>query len=546
MIPASADIEHGQGVLVVGAGPVGLVAACELARHGAGVRLIDLLDEPNRESRAVVVHPRTQEALAAMGVLAEFEAVACPQTALEIFVGQPAKERVRIGTDVASRYQQILNLPQSETERLLTRHAATLGISIERGIRLTALDQTDGGVDVTLTSADRTEHLRAGWVVGADGGHSTVRSAVGAALHGVFKGETFVFADVSAETDLSPDTTRMFAHPDGLSGTFPMTGGRTRFLFQVGKPEPGAVPTLEQVQDLVDQRMGGRWKLTKSFWLTYFEVHHGQIPQYRSGRILLAGDAAHIHSPAGGQGMNTGIQDAVNLSWKLALVSTGRAHAALLDSYQAERHPVGAAVIRQTNIMTKVMASTGAAAQLRNIGLFLLGHSTALGDAIMSDLAEVTINYRTSPIVEDHGRQRSAAVHPGDHLSEVAGLTHPDGTPAFLGDLLQHPGHAILLRGQDRATADALSANLSDLGTVTPVIADAGGAVRGSIVDAAGEFGKRYGISDNGMVVIRPDGYIGMIARPADNDAVTAYRATLSLTTGSKASHPWTPPPSAS
>jgi hypothetical protein len=164
----------------------------------------------------------------------------------------------------------------------------------------------------------------------------------------------------------------------------------------------------------------------------------------------------------------------------------------------------------------------------------------------MSDLAEVTINYRTSPIIKDHRRQRAAAVHPGDHLSEVAGLTHPDGTPAFLGDLLQHPGHVILLRGQDRATADALSRHLADLGTVTPVVAGTGGAVRGSIVDAAGELGKRYGTADNGMVIIRPDGYIGTIAHPADNDAITAYRATLSLTTGSKASHPWTPPPSAS
>jgi 2-polyprenyl-6-methoxyphenol hydroxylase-like FAD-dependent oxidoreductase len=532
MNPSEADSGHGRDVLVVGAGPVGLVAACELARHGAQVRLIDLLDEPNRESRAVVVHPRSQEALAAMGVLAEFEAVACPQTALEIFAGQSAKERVWIGTGVASRYQRILNLPQSETERLLTRHAASLGIFIERGVRLTGLDQAGDGVDVTLTTADGTGHLRAGWVVGADGGHSTVRSTVGAALHGVFKGETFVFADVSAETDLSTDTTRMFAHPDGLAGTFPMNGGRTRFLFQVARPEPGAVPTLGQVQNLVDQRMGGRWKLTRSYWLTYFEVHHGQIPQYRSGRVLLAGDAAHIHSPAGGQGMNTGIQDAVNLAWKLALVSIGRARADLLDSYQAERHPVGAAVIRQTNIMTKVMASTGAAAQLRNIGLFLLGHSTALGDAIMSDLAEVTINYRTSPIIKDHGRQRSAAVHPGDHLSEVAGLTHPDGTPAFLGDLLQHPGHAVLLDGQDRTAADELSGHLADLGTVTPVVAGTGGAARGTIMDAAGEFGRRYGTGGNGMVVVRPDGYVGMIAHPADHDAITAYRAALSLSTG--------------
>jgi hypothetical protein len=341
-----------------------------------------------------------------------------------------------------------------------------------------------------------------------------------------------VLADVSAETDLSLDTTRMFAHPDGLSATFPMNGGRTRFMFQVAKPEPGTAPTLEQVQNLVDQRMGGQWKLTKSYWLTYFEIHHGQIPQYRSGHVLLGGDAAHIHSPAGGQGMNTGIQAAVNLSWKLALVSTGRAHADLLDSYQAERHPVGAAVIKQTNIMTEVMAGSGAAAaQLRSIGLFLLGHSSALGDAIMSNLAEVTINYQTSPIVQDHGRHRAAAVHPGDHLSEVAGLAHPDGTAAFLGDLLRRPGHVILLCGHDRAAAADLSRRIGDLGTVTPVVSDAASAAPGALVDAAGALGKQYGTGDNGIIVVRPDGYVGMIAHPADNDAFTAYRATISLTT---------------
>ena len=514
-------------VLVVGAGPVGLVAACELVRQGARVRIVDLLDAPEPLSRAVVVHPRTQEALASLGVLPEFEATAQAQTALELFAGKGAREFVRMETEVASRYPRILDLPQSDTEALLTERATALGITIERGVRLTALAQTDDAVEVTLTSARGTEQLRVGWVVGADGGHSTVRSEVGTSLHGVFKGHSFLLADVSADSAQSQDTIRMYAHPDGLAGVFPMNRGRTRFMFAVDEPDdPATAPTMELVQSLVDRRMGGRWTLTAPHWLTYFEVHHGQVPQYRFGRVLLAGDAAHIHSPAGGQGMNTGIQDAANLGWKLALVSTGRADAALLDSYHAERHPIGAQVVKQTTTMTKMMATTGLAAQLRNVGLFVVGHVHPLSEAVVSNLAEVTINYRESPIVQPRRHLHSGSVHPGDHAREVAGLTDADGSAAFIGDLLQRAGHVLLVRGGDPAVADRLRAQLGDLGTVTPVLSEAAGAPAGSLVDPTGAFAKAYGVEDDGFVVVRPDGYIAMIAGPGDTDALADYLST--------------------
>ena len=151
-------------------------------------------------------------------------------------------------------------------------------------------------------------------------------------------------ADVEVETELAPDTGRMFTHPEGLAMLFPLRGARVRLIFLVDDPGPGATaPTLAQIDALARERMAGKVRVTASHWLTYFEIHHAQVPQYRHGRVLLAGDAAHIHPPASGQGMNTGIQDAVNLAWKLALVSTGRADESLLDSYHDERHPVGAA-----------------------------------------------------------------------------------------------------------------------------------------------------------------------------------------------------------
>ncbi|PWW23675.1 2-polyprenyl-6-methoxyphenol hydroxylase-like FAD-dependent oxidoreductase [Geodermatophilus normandii] len=445
--PETAD--EARTVLVVGAGPVGLTAACELVRQGARVRLVDALPGPTTQSRAVVIHPRTQEHLAAMGVLDRIAAEGLAVTALEVRSGREATLRLRETTaHVDSRHPRILDLAQPETEAVLTGLATDLGIRVERGTSFDGLVQDDDGVTVTLTSPAGTTRQRYGWVVGTDGGHSRVRAAVGARLEGVFRGQHFLFADVAADSALSADTIRMFLHPDGLGGAFPMPGGRTRLLFLVDTPEPGAQPSLEQTQRLVDERMGGRWRIGDPRWLTYFEVHHGQVPQYRSGRVLLAGDAAHVHSPAAGQGMNTGIQDAVNLAWKLALVSTGRAAPALLDTYQAERHPVGAAVVRQTNALTNAMTASGPVAHARDLALTVLGHVPALSGRLVAAMTETTIAYRRSPAVTGlAGGRRQAS--PGDHAPDVPGLTTADGAEAWIGDLLRRPGCLLLTTASD-------------------------------------------------------------------------------------------------
>ncbi|HEV7648485.1 MAG TPA: FAD-dependent monooxygenase [Actinophytocola sp.] len=514
-----------QNVLVAGAGPVGLVAACELVRQGAMVRVIDSLPAPTDQSRAVIVHARTQEHLAAMGVHDRVEARAVAQAAMEVFTGREATPRVRIETSqVESRFPRALDLPQSETEAVLGELATELGVVVERGVRLEGLEQDASGVTVTLTSPSGTARERFGWVVGTDGAHSTVRSAVGTRIEGVFQGQHFLFADVAARTELSTDTIRMFAHPDGIGGVFPLPAGRTRFMFLVDAPEPGAVPTIAQTQQLIDERMGGQWHAGDAHWLTYFEIHHGQVPRYRHDRVLLAGDAAHIHSPAGGQGMNTGIQDAVNLAWKLALVSTGRADPALLDSYHAERHPVGAGVVKQTNLMTSVMTTSGPAAALRDMGLFVLGHVPALGHKLMTGFAETGIAYRHSAIVHGDTGPGSHA-RPGDHAPDVPGLRTADGADVWLGDLLRRPGHLLLTTDPNLAAQDRLRAAIGPLGTVVPVATAVSSP--GGIADPAGVVAHRYGIGERGVALVRPDGYLGYASTDSDDQRLADYLTTV-------------------
>ena len=188
------------------------------------------------------------------------------------------------------------------------------------------------------------------WVIGADGAHSPVRHLLGAKLAGSFVGERFLLGDVDAEHNLDTDAMFTFFSPSGPVLAMPMRDGRARVMAQV-HDAPGTPmnlhPTLEQLQEVLDERVGGI-KLLKAHWLTSFELHHAQVPQYRWGRAFLVGDSAHIHSPAGGQGMNTGMQDAFNLAWKLAAVIDGQAGDGLLDSYQAERYPVAQSMIKFT------------------------------------------------------------------------------------------------------------------------------------------------------------------------------------------------------
>jgi 2-polyprenyl-6-methoxyphenol hydroxylase-like FAD-dependent oxidoreductase len=249
-----------------------------------------------------------------------------------------------------------------------------------------------------------------------------VRRLVGTRLDGSFQGERYLLGDVEADHQLDRSSMYTFLSPDGLLAVFPMRESRMRLIAQLTQAPgglPGSEPTQEELQRIADARAGGI-TITQSHWLTEFEIHHAQVPAYRFGRVFLAGDAAHVHSPAGGQGMNTGMQDAYNLAWKLALATRGKAGDALLDSYHAERHPVGAQVIAQTTRLTSLSAVDGDLRQkLRNELMHAALGIPPLRAAMARQAEEVTVAYRDSPVVTG-GRHGHGALAGGDHAPAVA------------------------------------------------------------------------------------------------------------------------------
>lgn len=370
-------------VLIVGAGPVGLTMAIELARYKVPVRLIDRMQDRAATSRAVALWPRTFELLDRSGSSEEFIVKGNKVTSAIIFAGRNRLASMSLAA-LDCAYPFVLMLPQNETESILERRLEAHGIRCELGTELKAFTQDGDGVTATVGQADRpAETQRFGWLVACDGAHSPVRHSLGLAFEGDTLDTDWALGDfVLSGFPFGVEDLVTYWHQDGPLVFFPMSPDRYRVIAALG-PSRGDAPVPPSVagfQALIDARAPGGIKLGNAIWTSAFRINERQVASYRSGRVFLAGDAAHVHSPAGGQGMNTGMQDAFNLGWKLALVARGLAHSpALLDSYSPERHAVGAEVIAAAGRLTKLALITNPAAQeLRNvIGHIVLGGEQA-------------------------------------------------------------------------------------------------------------------------------------------------------------------------
>lgn len=479
-------------VLVVGSGPVGLTMALELARYRVPVRLVDKMTERSDKSRAVAVWTRTLEFLDRAGVSGELIARGNKVNAATIIAGKETIARIEVD-QVESPYPFVLMLPQSDTESVLEQKIERLGARTEMGVEFTSFTQDASGVTTTLRHADgRSETARFAWLVACDGSHSTVRHSLDLSFEGDTMGTDWALGDFLLTgfpfplTDLAT-----YWHQDGPLVFFPMAPGRYRLIASLG-PSSGEVPappTHAEYQSLVDRRGPGGIVLGDAIWTSTFRINERQIKDYRVGRVSLAGDAAHVHSPAGGQGMNTGMQDAINLAWKLAIVCRGLSGApAFLDSYSPERRPVGAEVIAESGRLTKVATLRNPIAQeLRNvIAHFMLGLAP-IRRLAEGSMTETSIRYGDSPL---NGPASGSAAKIGDRLMPVAGeLPYGVGdTPRFTLRAAAPPARSI----------PALSSEIVD-----PVI--------------------RSNSAGAGIQLVRPDGYLAMSANDDDWASVAAF-----------------------
>lgn len=339
-------------VTVVGAGPTGLLLAGDLAAAGVTVTLLER--RPPSESnltRAFGVHARTLELLDARGLADELVATGQQITELRLF------RRLTLDlSHLPSRFPFLLITPQYEVERLLLRRALTAGVDLRHGAEVTGLEQGPDGVHVQVTGPNgQVSTLHTDYLVGADGHHSRVRDLIGLPFPGTAVLRSMMLADVRL-ADPPADTLTVNSVGDAFAFIAPFGDGWHRiFAWDREGDKPVEAPLqLEEVREITRRALGTDHGIVEARWLSRFHSDERQAPAYRVGRVFLAGDAAHVHSPAGGQGMNTGLQDAANLSWKLAAVQTGHAPAALLDSYQAERHPVGTQVLRSSGTLIRL------------------------------------------------------------------------------------------------------------------------------------------------------------------------------------------------
>ena len=354
-------------VLVVGAGPTGLAVAAKVAAAGIDVTVIDNQASGDNTSRAAVVHARTLEVLADLGVSARLveEGIEAPRFTIR------DRDKVLVPIrfdDLPSDFPYALMVSQAVTEQVLLERLTELGGHVRRPLTLVDLVQDDTGV--TAITEDGTE-FRARYLVGADGMHSTVRDKAGIGFPGGKYAESFSLADVRIDGDLPHDEVILYFSPEGTLVSAPLPDGSFRFVAPV--PEAPEKPDVDYVQGLLDRRGGveSPAKVTEVVWGSRFRVHHRVADASRAGRVLIAGDAAHVHSPAGGQGMNTGLQDAVVLGD--ALVATiARGDEAALDDYVARRRPVAEEVIELSDRLTRFGIAQGVRRSVRNLVLSTL------------------------------------------------------------------------------------------------------------------------------------------------------------------------------
>ncbi|WP_028934384.1 FAD-dependent monooxygenase [Pseudonocardia spinosispora] len=477
-------------VLVVGAGPTGLATAGFLAQWGVRVRVVDAAEHPFVGSRGKGLQPRSLEILEGLGVTGRLVSAGRSRMPIRHY----AEDGTYFDTDLSageapspdSPYARTLLIPQWRVEETLRNRLAELGVAVDWSTGLVGFEQGPDRVTATLVDGSR---VSARYLIGCDGGSSTVRRLLGV----TFLGETneavrMLIADVQLD-GVDRDHWHIWQNvlPRGVA-LCPLPGTDT---FQLQAPDNGSDASLETCQAIVDDVVGGGVRLRKATWLSKWRMNVRMVDRYRVGRVFLAGDAAHVHSPAGGQGMNTGIQDAANLSWKLAHVLAG-ADEGLLDTYEAERLPVAAAVL---GLSTRLTSAPPGLRGEEGRGTNQLG-----------------ISYRGGPLAPDSGAVSGPVA--GDRAPD-APCRDGRGRRVRLFELLHGPRWTVLAFGADPA-------GLPDHVRIVRIGGEHG------LADVDGHAARAYAATEGDLVLIRPDGYLATRTRASID--ITTYLSPLTST----------------
>jgi 2-polyprenyl-6-methoxyphenol hydroxylase-like FAD-dependent oxidoreductase len=501
--------EFNPTVLIAGAGPTGLMAALELKRLGIPVRIIDAAEAPATTSRAVGIQARTLEEMELRGLVDEFVRLGNRAGGGDIY-GE-GKRLVHIDfTKIESRYNYLLFLSQTETERILREALEAEGAAVEWGVKLAAFAQFPSGVTSSLEHTDGSlEQLGVAYMVDAEGAHSIVRSSLGLDFKGSTFNQNYLLGDVHVDGQLVSSDFHIFSSEHGFMGLFPMGGSEFRLVATNPNTEQpdDLPPTLEDLQSIYDQRSHIPARIRQMTWSSWFRINSRMVSRLRVGRIFLAGDAAHIHSPAGAQGMNTGIQDAINLGWKLALVLQSRAAETLLDTYEQDRLPVMRSIVSKTEGLTEIIGTSSSI--MRSFFMHLmpwLGNAEFVQETATARISQISLNYRNSPISED--RFADGSLVAGDRVPDISlrqANATGDGEMPGLSSLLNPSRFTLLLANfADAASAQQkISESISPWQDLIDVVA---------IESPQGEASKLYQDyfgSKASITLVRPDAYIG-------------------------------------
>lgn len=519
-------------VLIVGAGPTGLTLAAQIQAYGGRVRIVERrLDY--RRSRAFVAHPRTLELLAPLGVVPELIARGDPSARASVRAGGRSASVTLARPGIRdTAFPFLLAVAQVAVEQVLEAHLQRVGVPVERGVELVGLVQRPESVEFSLRHPDgHREHGEVRYLAGCDGADSTVRREAGIGFPGSDYRTTLLMANLDAEGDLAPSAVNGYVGAGGILFLFPSPDVAPWRLLVAGRAESGSdEPDLPTLQAAADRFTGGTLTLRDLAWSSTVRLRRGQAVRYRQGRVLLAGDAAHLNSPAGAQGMNTGIQDACNLGWKLAMVTAGVAADGLLSTYQPERWPVARRVRQLTDLA--FLLESGSALPLRwlreygaPLALPLVDGRTAPGWAFRL-LGGLMIRYRGSPaVVEAPAAPRRArrALRAGDRMPDAVVVA--DGRECWLFELLRTPGFHALLCGPTGGFGDR-TGELERLDVPLSVHRLARVAGPGVVADLSGELIRRLGHGP-AVYLIRPDGYIGFRSGGPGLDGAVRYLRDL-------------------